>query len=453
MPTRTTRRSFLCTASGLAGAAALSSAPPTTPNAIDAFLDLRVGLSIHWGPSSQSGLEISWSRGEHGNRAARMPVAVYDSLYRTFSPTKFDAQEWVRMARRWGMRYVVPTGKHHDGFALWHSRVSPYTMAQTPFRRDLMKELSVACTGAGLMFGSYYSNLDWYHPDWTPYEPLPGQLIPPQSDSPRLERYLAYMKAQLAELIREYRVRVLQFDGEWPRTWTHEIGSEMYRYIKSFDPSIIVNSRIDVARRDTGEGGLWDQSKYVGDYEERERMVTWVDHKGPDVRRWTTHPWQAWVSMDRAQWNWNPKPDLLTADEIVRDICVTVGNNGSYCLNIGPMPDGSFSPDQIRIMDKVGVWLAAHKTAIYRTRGGPFRSESSVSTQNGRRVYLHILDPALTQIWLRDPGKRLETVRMLNGPTLCFRQTEQGISVTAPQAPGPVRVLEMRFASPPDTAV
>ena len=124
---------------------------------------LSGGGDLNWGPSSLGGKELSWSRGDI------IPVEEYDNYYKRFKPEKFDADEWCRLMKRWGVHYVSPTAKHHDGFALWFSDYSPYTMEIAALPVDIMAELKEACDRHGIVLGAYYSNIDWYHPDWTPY--------------------------------------------------------------------------------------------------------------------------------------------------------------------------------------------------------------------------------------------------------------------------------------------
>lgn len=427
----------------------------TPAAALGRYQDLRVGLSVHWGPDAQTGNEISWCRGRHGeNRHQLVPVEQYDQLYKTFNPVKFDAEEWLRLAKRWGMRYIMPTAKHHDGFALWFSRYSPYTMEKTPLHRDIMKELGDACRRDGVVFGTYYSNLDWYHPDWTPYEPHPGPLFEKHADTPNLQRYLAYMKNQLTELIRDYGVEIIQFDGEWPDTWTHEIGGRMYRDLRAAGPNVIMGSRIDKGRfgtKDPATGG-WNWKIYAGDFEERERMVSWVREKTADVRSWANYPWEAWVTIDRKQWAWNPHPDLLKPDEIVVDIVTTVGNNGNYCINVPPRADGSFAPDQIAILDEVGRWLARNGAAIYATRGGPFQpAEWGVSTHRGNKAWLHVMKWTSTTVVVRAPKQEIRGARLLDGPALHFTQSDGNLRITVPEnlRKLPDTVIELEFAGEP----
>jgi len=407
----------------------------TDPQALKRFLDMRVGLSIHWGPSSQTGYEISWSRVPAGTKQRQVvPVERYDALYKTFNPVKFDAAEWASLAKRWGTRYVLPTGKHHDGFSLWFSAQSPYTMAATPFHRDLMKELGQAVRAQGLVFGSYYSDIDWYHPDWPAPRGGPGPLFRAYPDSPNLDRYLDYMRKQLAELINDYGVEILQFDGEWD-AWNHQVGSAMYRYLHRMFPTVILSSRVDVGRPAAEKvHGEWDWKTYAGDYEERERNVSWLPSSDREVRTWATHPCQAWITVDKRQWAWNPDPELLTTPELIREVVTTVGSNCNIAINIGPRPDGTFHPDQVALMDSLGKWLQANGEAIYGTRGGPFYlAPWGVSTRKGNRAYVHVLKWPDRSLTLPPLKQQIVSASVLGtNRKVDVRQMPTGIELTVP---------------------
>jgi alpha-L-fucosidase len=431
---------FAC--AGLAQRAAAQGGGDLNPNlksdaqAVKRFLDLRLGLSIHWGPSSQTGYEISWSRGRHrANQRQFAPVEQYDALYKTFNPTKFNAAEWARLMNRWGMRYVLPTGKHHDGFSLWFSKYSNYTVKNTPFKRDIMKELGDAVRRHGIVFGSYYSNLDWYHPDWPAYRGGPGPLFAKHPDSPKFDRYLEYMRNQLTELIKDYGVEILQFDGEWD-AWNHEVGSQMYRYLHELAPTVILSSRVDVGRQAAkNTGGEWNWKKYGGDYEERERYVSWLPSNQAEVRSWADHPCQSWITIDKRQWAWNPDPDLVKSEELIRNVVTIVGSNCNVAINVSPRPDGTFHPDQIAIMDKLGRWLEENGPAIYGTRGGPFYpAEWGVSTRSGKRSYVHVLNWPQGRLLLPPLKEKVVSTQVLaGGHKVQFRQSSEGIEVTVPE--------------------
>ena len=133
---------------------------PAKPEAIERWQDMRFGMFIHWGPVSLKGTEIGWSRG------SQIPIAEYDSLYKQFNPTQFNADQWVAIAKSAGMKYIVLTTKHHDGFCLWDTKLTDYNIMNTPFHRDVVKELAAACKKQGIAFGTYYSVCDWHHPDF-----------------------------------------------------------------------------------------------------------------------------------------------------------------------------------------------------------------------------------------------------------------------------------------------
>ena len=183
--------------------------------------EARFGLFIHWGLYAVPAGEWNGKTiyGEWIRNNAHIPLAVYDKLVDKFNPVKFNADAWVRMAKDAGMKYIVITSKHHDGFALFDSKVSGFDVMATPFKRDILKELAEACRKAdGIRLCFYHSIMDWHHPDYLPRRDW-------ETDRPaagaNFERYIRYLKAQLKELITSYGpIGVLWFDGEWENTWT-----------------------------------------------------------------------------------------------------------------------------------------------------------------------------------------------------------------------------------------
>lgn len=429
----------------LSGGGDLNPDLKTSAEALKKWQDLRVGMCVHWGPSSLSGKEIGWSR------STSVPKNTYDSLYLRFNPERFDADQWCQLMKRWGMRYFAPTTKHHDGFALWFSDVSPYDMEATPVKRDLLAEMKAACDRHGILFGAYYSILDWYHPDCAPHEyGGSGTLIPKQADSPNSTRYFDYMTAQVYELIDRYDVAFIQFDGEWLGTYTHEVGSEMYRRFHTRKPDILLNSRVDIGRRMNGGHIDMDGATYAGDFQDRERLT----NRGNNVTVWGDHPWQAWVTIDRSQWSYNPAPRLMTAQELIRDMVGIVGSNGNYMINLGPRPDGTFDPEQIALMDTLGMWLHRYGRAIYGTCGGPYYPfEGGVSTRNGRRAWLLVTDPELRTLELPNPPQRLISAKEGHtGKKVTFVTTGSKTRFELPvsRTDEPVRVVELKFEAPVD---
>ena len=417
------------------------------------FLDNKIGLSIHWGPSSLGGKEIGWSR------HFEIEKEVYDNFYKDFNPTRFDAQKWCELFKRWGIRYLAPTSKHHDGFALWFTKYSPYDMEATPYKVDIMKELQKACKVNDISFGAYYSILDWHHPDWTPNERGgAGTIIAAQSDSPNLDRYYKYMEDQVMELIEDYDVEFLQFDGEWDSTYTHEIGSDFYRKFRNANPNVLISSRLDIGRRPDGithHNLDMDGKKFAGDYLERERLT----NHGNNVTEWFDDAWQAWVTIDRTQWAYNPTPDLMSAEEMIEDMIGVIGNNGNYMINVAPTPEGWFVDEQIELMDELGAWILDHSEAIYGTRGGPYYPyEEGVSTRKGNKAWLFITDRECTELSLPILKQALKQAKLYNTstpvefqvqePSDCKNQDQMIHFILPPAKNHEIRLIELTFDAP-----
>ena len=163
----------------------------TSDQAIDAWREKRFGMFIHWGPVALTGTKMGWSRGKE------IPIEEYDQLYKRFNPTAFDAEQWVRIAKDAGMKYLVITSKHHDGFCLWPSKYTDYHIGKTPFKRDVLKELRVACDKNDVQFGAYYSLLDWRDPDYPLGSPGGGT----KKDHPDMSRFYQLIRNQTKELI------------------------------------------------------------------------------------------------------------------------------------------------------------------------------------------------------------------------------------------------------------
>jgi alpha-L-fucosidase len=193
----------------------------------------RFGLFIHWGLYSipAGTWEGSTGHAEWIRTTARIPVERYDGLVEKFNPVRFDATAWVRMAKDAGMKYIVITSKHHDGFCLFDSRETDFDVMSTPFRRDIMKELAAECRKQGLKICWYHSIMDWHHPDYLPRRDWEtGRSI----EGADYNRFLRYLKAQLKELVTNYGdIGVLWFDGEWESTWNRALGRDLYEYVRS----------------------------------------------------------------------------------------------------------------------------------------------------------------------------------------------------------------------------
>ncbi len=341
------------------------------------FRDMKFGLFVHWGPSSIRGTS-SWGRGNHPyDFAPRIPINEFDSLYVQFHPIFFDAKDWIQTAKEAGMKYFVMVTKHHDGFCNWDSKFTDYDMMSTPYKKDVLKELSDECQRQDILFGTYYSICDWHHPEY------PGRYggDPRPVESSDMEKYMTYMNNQLNELIDKYKSQIMWFDGYWEGPWTHERGMDLYKYLRDKKFDLIINNRVDRMRAD--KGGKIYPEKYAGDFNTPEQEVGAFDIK---------NPWESCITIAEG-WHWRPHGKLKSLKECIDILVQTVGGGGNLLLNIGPMPDGRMELFQKKRLHQIGNWLKKYSRTIYETKGGPFKpNEWTASTRKDNQIFLHVLD-------------------------------------------------------------
>lgn len=223
--------------------------------------DARFGMFIHWGIYSVPA-GIYKNQDGHAEwimETAKIPVEEYEKYAGKFNPVKFNANEWVKIAKNTGMKYMVITSKHHDGFCLWDSKVSDYDiMDRTPFKRDVLQELADACKKEGIVFCFYHSIMDWHHPD------AKGENFVSYREE--------YLKPQLRELVNNYGpLGVLWFDGEWITEWTEDQGKELYNFVRNLQPNIIINNRVGKGR--AGMQGMNQYEDAAGDFGTPEQEI------------------------------------------------------------------------------------------------------------------------------------------------------------------------------------
>ncbi len=357
--------------------------------------DARFGMFIHWGPVSLKGTEIGWSRGRE------WPIEEYDALYKQFNPVKFDAVGWVRLAKAAGMKYIVFTSKHHDGFCMWDTKFNDYNIMNSPFKRDVMKELAEACRKEGMALGFYHSTCDWHNPDF-PLTSPGGSVRRPVSN---LDRYTEYLKNQSVEIIKNYGpLLVMWYDV--PQEFDAVRGQGVIDYIRKVQPDILVNNR-------TGAKGDFDTPEQrVGSFQ--------IDR-----------PWETCMTIAR-QWAWKPDDEVKSLEQCLHNLIRSAGGDGNLLFNVGPKPDGTIEPLQVERLKEMGKWLEKYGYAIYGTRGGPFKpADWGVSTRKGNKVYLHILKWSgnSPEISLPDLGIAVKSARLADGGKAAISKTRDGYTV------------------------
>ena len=350
------------------------------------FNEARFGMFIHWGVYSVPAGEWQGKTnyGEWFMEETKMPVSQYEKFAQQFDPVKFDAKQWVHMAKDAGMKYIVITSKHHDGFGMFRSDVTDWCIKSTPFQRDPLKELAAACKQAGITLCFYHSIMDWHHPDWGTRRAWNDKA----TGTPDMDRYVDFMKRQLKELITGYGpLGILWFDGEWEKPWTHERGVDLYNYVRSLQPNIIVNNRVGKGR--TGMGGM-DKGQGVGDYGTPEQEIPPTGF-GPGVA------WESCMTMNR-HWGYNKNDqNWKSTQTLVRNLIDCASKGGNYLLNIGPTSEGLFPPASVERLAEIGRWMKVNQAAIYGTTASPFQKlpwGRCTKKVQGRTtsLYLHVFD-------------------------------------------------------------
>ncbi len=373
---------------------------------IEEWKDNRFGMFIHWGPVSLKGTEIGWSRGRE------IPIAEYDNLYKQFNPVNFNADEWVSVAKAAGMKYIVLTTKHHDGFCLWNTRETDYNIMNTPFGRDVVKELSNACKKAGIDFGTYYSSCDWYHPAF----PLGSPGGKTKKPSPDLAAYDQYLRKQLTELIINYGpLLTIWFDV--PQVYSAEYGIPMVNMLHNLQPDILINNR---AYSEPGRTSGYAHQHTVGDYETPEQQIGSFQ---------IDRPWETCMTI-ASQWAWKPDDKVKSLEQCLQSLVRSAGGDGNLLFNVGPKPDGSIEPLQIERLKEMGQWLQKYGYSIYGKRGGPFKpTDWGVSTRKGNTIYLHILNwfGNSPKIVLPDIGMEIKSCKLTDGSPV--KLTKQGTNM------------------------
>jgi len=389
--------------------------------------EARFGMFVHFGLYSQLG-RMEWAQAQEN-----IPIAEYERLADTFKPNPGAPREWVALAKKAGMKYVVMTTRHHEGFSLWDSKANPFNSVNLGPRRDIVREFVDACHEYDLRIGFYSSLMDWHHPD--------GWRC--AFDTEARTRFTKYIKALNTELLTQYgKIDILWYDVPLPlESWEGWDSLELNQHMRALQPDLIIN----------------DRSRLPEDFGTPEEHLTVADRD-----------WEACMTFNGISWGYvdskQAAPYSYNAQRILRMLCTCTSGGGNLLLNIGPAPDGSVPADAVEPLTKVGAWLAENGKAVYgyqkKNKGwvdGIYGGNGITSTTgNDRTVHLwNWIWPSGGEMGLggyRDPPT---TVRLLgSGKPVDFEQKGhrillKNLPVTPPDSHAGITVIEMEFAEQP----
>ncbi len=425
-----------------------------TPQQRDARMkwwrDARFGMFIHWGlyavPAGTWKDKPVGGIGEWIMNSANIPVAEYEQLAKQFNPVKYDPAEWARLAKEAGIKYVVITSKHHDGFCLFDSKVTDYDIVDaSPYGKCLLKPLADECRKQGLKFCVYHSIMDWHHPAQT--RPNDRSYNPTKIVPGRKAEYLDYMKQQLKELLDTCDAEVLWFDGEWCDWYTEEDANDVYRYLRKLKPQLIINNRVGKGRQ--GMEGLTKGAEHAGDFGTPEQQIPATGLPGVD--------WESCMTMNDT---WGYKRDdqnWKSSETLIRNLIDIASKGGNYLLNVGPTAEGLIPGPSVERLQAMGKWMQVNGESIYGTLASPFKTLAwgrctKKLTDGGTTLYLHVFQ------WPRDgqllvPGLRTKVAAAYlladaDKKALPTEAVDSGVCVKLPaEAPDPIcSVVVLRVA-------
>ena len=377
---------------------------PAHEKRLEWWREARFGMFIHWGlyavPAGEWKGKLIPGIGEWIMNRARIPVSEYELLARQFNPVKFNADEWVRLAKEAGQKYIVITSKHHDGFAMYRSKVSPYNIADaTPFQRDPMAELAEACRRHGLRLCFYYSQAqDWHHPNG-----VGNSWDYDESKKDFAEYFNNLAKPQVREILTQYGpIGLIWFDT--PMRITKEQSQDIANLVHALQPACLVSGRV---------------GHDVGDY--RSMGDNQIPAKVLD------YDWETPVTLNDT---WGFKKDdhnWKSTQTLIRQLVDVVSKNGNYLLNVGPTAEGLIPQPSVERLLEVGRWMKVNNQAIYGAAPSPFPYEfdwGAITVKPGK-LYLHLVEWPVNEFVLYGLKNKVKAARLLAQPAtaLKFKQT------------------------------
>ena len=340
------------------------------PDRLQWFREAKFGLFIHWGVYSMIGRE-EWAR-----QLLQIPLKEYQYYADNFDPAQFNPDEWAALAKDAGVRYVIITSKHHDGFSIFDSAYTDYDIMHAKYGKDILGPLSASMKKAGMPLGFYYSIMDWHHPDYLPRRPWEKDRTTKGAD---FGRYMDFATNQIRELVTKYDPAVLWFDGEWEHSNEEQRAFAIGKMLLEMKPALLINDRL--FRREPG----------YGDFGTPENYVPATGLRNPDG---TPRLWEACTTMNWNGWGYNRyETEFHSSSQLIRQLIEIVSKGGNLLLNVGPQPDGRIQADFAARLRRIGAWLQTNGEAIYGTTASvfdrlPFFGRCTVK---GTTLYIHVM--------------------------------------------------------------
>lgn len=361
-------------------------------NRMQWYKQARLGMFIHFGLYSIP------ARGEWVRSNEYMPEEDYRPFFHQFNPKGFDAAKWAKLARDAGMKYIVLTAKHHDGFCLFDSAYTEYKSTNTSFGRDIVREVLDAARAEGLKVGLYYSLLDWHHKDYPHfsdrYHPMRGDERY-RDDDRHFENYIEYLHNQVRELCVSYgKLDLMWFDFAYDdmRGEKWEAG-RLVDMVRSLQPGIIINNRLEASGEGYGSLAEGKPTKYHGDFITPEKMLPpegIKDKNGKDLY------WEACLTMNNSWGYTRDDHNYKSPDMVIKKLVECVSKGGNFLLNVGPDGNGEFPPEAVNILKALGEWMSINGESIYGCGKAYLpKPELGRYTQNGNTLYLHLYENSL----------------------------------------------------------
>ncbi|NCB93177.1 MAG: alpha-L-fucosidase [Clostridia bacterium] len=374
------------------------------------YRDARFGMFIHWGLYSIP------ARGEWVRSTEQLTKEEYEPFMDEFYAENYNPREWARLAKEAGMKYAVLTAKHHDGFCLFDTKYTDFKSTNAPCKRDLVREYVEAFRAEGIKVGLYFSIIDWRHEDF----PHLGDKNHPMrnneaygNENRDFDRYLEFMHGQVRELLTNYgKLDLMWFDFSYEgmkcEKWK---AAELIQMVREIQPHIIIDNRLEGSAEDAGSIRTLDPTPYSGDFASPEQMIPPAcicDAAGTPI------PWEACITLNN-NWGYAAHDKHYKSPKlVVRTLVECVSKGGNLILNVGPNCKGEIPEESVEILKTVGKWMKQNSKSIYNCTFSEYeKPEWGRFTQNGNKLYAHVLEEQVGAICLPKMAGKVKSMRLI----------------------------------------